>query len=184
MPSKLNQLLEQQLKQDFASIDNMLLVDYQGLNSEKMQEFRAKLRQSKLKMEVVKNSIFKIAVKDLPAGKIVENKDGVLKEDPLTGPVGVIHGGDSVVEAARFAVEWLKGNEKTIRFKAALMGQEVFGPTQVVELSKLPSRKELLAMLACTVQAPAQKLASTVQAGYARVVWALNALAEKLEKAS
>lgn len=182
MPSRLNLLLEEQLKNDFAEIDHMVLVDYQGLNSEKMAEFRDELREKGLHMEVVKNSIWKAAVKDAPAKLLVEDPEGALgDDDPLKGPTGVITGGESAIDCARFAVEWLKKNPETIALKAALMGEEVFPSAQVVALSKLPSRKELLAKMAATVQAPTQKLAATVQAGYARVLWGMQALADKLE---
>lgn len=182
MPSRLNLLLEEQLKQDFAEIDNMVLVDYQGLNSEKMAAFRDTLREKGLHMEVVKNSIWKQAVKDAPAGKLVDDPSGVLgDEDPLAGPTGIITGGESAIDCARFAVEWLKKNPETIQLKAALMGEEIFPSSQVVALSKLPSRQELLGMLANAVQSPLQKTAATIQATYAQIAWGMSALAEKLE---
>jgi|GEM_PF-4402639 len=182
MPSRLNLLLEAQLKNDFAEIDNMVLVDYQGLNSEKMASFRDQLRQQGLHMEVVKNSIWKSAVKDAPGNVLVEDPNGTLAgEDPLSGPTGIITGGESAIDCARFAVEWLKKNPETIQLKAALMGEEVFPSSQVVELSKLPSRKELLGMLANAVQSPMQKTAATIQAAYAQIGWGMQALAEKLE---
>lgn len=182
MPNRLNTLLEKQLKADFAAIDNMLVINYQGLDSEKMAAFRTELHANKFHMEVVKNSIFCKAVDGLPAGNLVKDPKGNLRgEDPFKGPSALIYGGESVVDVARFAVEWLKKNNDTIQLKAALMGTEVFPSGQIVELSKLPNRKELLSTMAATVQAPIQKLAATVQAGYARIVWGMNALAEKLE---
>lgn len=184
MASRLNKLLEDQLKKDFAEIDNMLLIDYQGLDSEKMAEFRDQLREKDLSMEVVKNSIFKRALASgLPAKALVDDADSVLGEnDPFSGPVGVIVGGESTIDCARFAVSWLKKNEDTISLKAGLMGEEVFGPNDIVTLSRLPSRKELLGMLANVVQSPIQKVAATMQATYSQVLWAFSALAEKLEK--
>jgi len=182
MPNRLNTLLEKQLKADFAAIDNMLVIDYQGLDSEKMAKFRTELHEAKFTMEVVKNSIFGKAVKDLPAGAFFEDKKGQLGgTDPFKGPSALIYGGESVVDVARFTVDWLKRNKDTISLKAALMGTEVFPGSQVVELSKLPNRKELLGSMAATVQAPIQKLAATVQASYAQILWGMNALAEKLE---
>ncbi len=178
MPNRLNTLLEKQLKADFAEIDNMLVVDYQGLDSEKMAAFRAELHKANLRMEVVKNSIFKKAAADLPSRPLV---DGIANVDAFKGPSAVIVGGDSVVDHARFVMDWLKKFDKSINVKAALMGAEVFAGSKVAELSKLPSRKELLSSAAATVQAPIQKLAATVQAGYARIAWGMNALAEKLE---
>jgi len=182
MPNRLNTLLEKQLKADFAAIDNMLVIDYQGLDSEKMAKFRTELHAANLHMEVVKNSIFRKASSGMPANALFEDKKGSLGgKNPLKGPSALLYGGESVVDVARFAVEWLKKNDKTISLKAALMGTEVFPGSQVVELSKLPNRKELLGTMAGTVQAPIQKLAATVQAGYAQVLWGMNALAEKLE---
>ncbi|MCK6440069.1 MAG: 50S ribosomal protein L10 [Planctomycetes bacterium] len=183
MPSKLNMLLEDQLRRDFAEIDNMLLVDYQGLNSEKMAEFRTKLRKSGLTMEVVKNTLFQRIAKEGKGKAIVEDPKGKLgSSGAFKGPVGIIYGGETVIDSARFAIKWLKDNENTIVLKGALMGEEVFAPGEIAALSKLPGRKELLGMMVNGIQAPIQKLAATMQAGYSRVLWAFNALAEKLEK--
>jgi ribosomal protein L10 len=62
------------------------------------------------------------------------------------------------------------------------MGADVLSADGIKQISTLPGRKELLSQLAGGMLAVPQKLAATLQTGYAQVLWAFKALEEKLEK--
>ena len=64
MPNMLNELLVEQYRRDLNEIDNVVAIDFSGLNSEKMAEFRTELRKASLTMEVVKNRIAVHALKE------------------------------------------------------------------------------------------------------------------------
>jgi large subunit ribosomal protein L10 len=179
MPNMLNELLVEQYQQDLGELDNLVAIDYSGLNAEKMEEFRSSLRAANLTMEVVKNRIAVKALKDKAMQPLVESEQG---KAIFTGQTAFLYGGEGAIDAAKFAQKWLKDNENTITVKGGQMGDEILDPAGVQQISTLPGKTELLSMMAGGFLSVPQKLVGTMQSGYSQVLWAFNALAEKLEK--
>lgn len=179
MPNLLNELLVEQYQRDLGEIDNVVAIDYSGLNSEKMAEFRDGLRKADLTMEVVKNRIAVHALKDSGMKPLIESEQG---KAVFGGQTAFLFGGEGAIDAAKFATAWLKKNDKTIQLKGGLMGTDVLDTDGVKQISTLPGKKELQSQLAAGFLAVPQKLAATMQTGYAQVLYAFNALAEKLEQ--
>lgn len=179
MPNVLNELLVEQYRRDLGELDNLVAIDYSGLNSEKMSEFRTELRKANLTMEVVKN---RIAVHALKEGALQPLLESEQSKTVFSGQTAFLFGGEGAIDAAKFATKWLKANDKTIALKGGLMGKDVLDADGVKQISTLPGKKELLSQMGGGFLALPQKLAGTMQAGYAQVLYAFNALAEKLEK--
>ncbi|MCB9893748.1 MAG: 50S ribosomal protein L10 [Planctomycetes bacterium] len=179
MPNMLNELLVEQYRRDLGELDNLVAIDYSGLNSEKMSEFRTELRKANLTMEVVKN---RIAVHALKEGALQPLLESEQSKTVFSGQTAFLFGGEGAIDAAKFATKWLKANDKTIALKGGLMGKDVLDADGVKQISTLPGKKELLSQMGGGFLALPQKLAGTMQAGYAQVLYAFNALAEKLEK--
>ncbi|MCC6574541.1 MAG: 50S ribosomal protein L10 [Planctomycetes bacterium] len=183
MPNKLNQMLVDQITRGMSKLDNVVIIDYQGLNSLKMAQFRSELRKAKLTMEVVKNRIASTALKAHGLKPLIEHdKKLPRKQQIFRGPTAVLFGGDGTVDIAKFTTKWMKENKDTIKVKAGQMGHDVLDVKQVEASATLPGRKELLSTLAGDFLALPQKMAATLQAGYARIAYGFNALANKLEK--
>lgn len=180
MPNELNTMLAEQYKQALGGVKEAVVVDPSALDSEKMAQFRSELRKANLTMEVVKNRIALHALKDAGLKALVSHESA---RHVFKGTTGLIFGADGAIDAAKFATKWLAANKDTIKVKGGLMGPDVLDANGVTQISTLPSRAELLSMMAGGFLAAPQKVAATMQAGYARVLWAFNALAEKLEKA-
>ncbi|MBZ0137820.1 MAG: 50S ribosomal protein L10 [Planctomycetes bacterium] len=179
MPNLLNELLVEQYRQDLGELDSVVAIDYSGLNSEKMAQFRDELRKANLTMEVVKNRIAVHALKDKGMQPLIES---TLGGDIFSGQTALLFGAEGAIDAAKFATKWLKGNDKTITLKGGQMGSDVLDADGVKQISTLPGKKELLSMMVGGFVSVPQKLAATMQTGYAQVLYAFNALAEKLEK--
>lgn len=179
MPNVLNELLIEQYRESMGTLDNVVAIDYSGLNSEKMALFRSELRNASLTMEVVKN---RIAVQALKEGALKPLIDSETGKTVFAGQTAFLFGAEGAIDAAKFVTKWLKANAKTIQLKGGQMGNDVLSADGVKQISTLPGRKELLSQMGGGFLAIPQKLAGTVQAGYAQVVYAFNALAEKLEK--
>jgi large subunit ribosomal protein L10 len=178
MPNMLNELLVEQYRRDLGELDNLVAIDYSGLNSEKMALFRTELRKANLTMEVVKNRIAVHALKEGAMQPLLESEQAGAV---FAGSTAFLFGGEGAIDAAKFATKWLKANDKTITLKGGLMGKDVLDADGVKQISALPGKKELLSQMGGGFLALPQKIAGTMQAGYAQVLYAFNALAEKLE---
>lgn len=182
MAQTLNELLADQYRRQLGEIDNVVAIDFQGLNSEKMAEFRSKLRSAKLVMEVVKNRIAVHALKDGGLAPLVE-QDAASPKGPriFRGQTAFLFGADGAVDAAEFATSWLKDHADSIIIKGGQMGADVLDAADVRNIASLPSRTELLSTLAGDFLSVPQKVAAAFQAGYAQVLYAFNALGDKFE---
>jgi large subunit ribosomal protein L10 len=179
MPNMLNELLVSQYENHLGELSDVIVIDYSGLNSEKMAEFRTKLRSANLTMTVIKNRLAVQALKEKGMQPLLESETG---KDVFRGPTAVIYGPEGAIDAAKFTIQWLKANDKTIKLKGGQMGAEVLDEQGVRAVSTLPNREELLSQMAGGFLAVPQKLAATMQAGYSQVLWAFKALEEKLEQ--
>jgi large subunit ribosomal protein L10 len=180
MPNTLNTMLIEQYQRSLGSLEEVVVIDYSGLNSEKMSMFRTELRKANLTMEVVKNRIAVTALKEQGLKSLLGSDSA---PDIFKGPTALLFGAEGAIDAAKFATTWLRDNADTIKIKGGQMGRDVLSAEGVRGVSTLPNRKELLSTMAGGFLAMPQKLAATMQAGYTKVLWAFKALEEKLEKA-
>lgn len=128
-------------KADRASI--AVVTDFKGLKVEELTILRSKLRESGVDYHVVKNTLARIAVTD--------GQHEVLK-DSFKENCAVAFGYDDPVSCAKVLVEYAKGNKKFLLKTASLEGKLI--DTQgLTDLSKLPSREELLAKTLGTMNA-------------------------------
>ena len=147
----------------------MILTDYTGLTVQQMTAFRRNCRSKGIDCRVVKNRLARIAAQNT-------GKDGL--GDHLKGPTAVLFGMDSQVDAARIAVEFSKENDK-LQIKGGFVDGRFLAPDQVVALSKVPSRDELLSMMMGSINAPARGLAVVTNGVAAALCRAVDAVAKQ-----
>jgi len=147
----------------------VVLADYCGLTVAQMTQLRRKLHESKSSMSVIKNRLFKRALKELSISGL---------DEYLKGPVAVASSDDDPVLPAKVLVEFAKNNEK-LKLKAGLMDKKVLSLAMLKELANLPSREILLARLLGTLNAPATNIVGVLAAIPRQLVTALNAIKEK-----
>lgn len=154
--------LQQQLKDS----PNLYLTDFTGLNVERMTDLRRRLRQAGVQYVVVKNTLMQRA--------LTANKIDAL-DDHLTGPTGMILAGDNSIEAAKVLTEFAKEDDRP-EIKVGLLDGKPMSPSEIARLAKLPSREELLAQLAGTMQAPIAGFLGVMNAVLTQFAGALEAL--------
>lgn len=145
------------------------LMYFKGLNVAEITELRKKLREARISMKVVKNTLAKRALRE--AG--VENFDSY-----FTGPTGVIWSKEDSVIPARLLLEFLKNRPKGA-IKAGLVDGSVVKAEQMEIVSKLPTKRELFAKVASALNAPMVKLARVLNAVPTKLVRTVDALREK-----
>lgn len=142
---------------------SIVLANYSGLTVGQMTQFRRNCRANSVECRVVKNRLARIAAEKVGAGVL---------RDALKGPTAIVFGAASQVDPARLVVEFAKDNDKML-IKGGYVDGQLLDAQQVVALSQIPSREELLAKMMGSISSPARGLACTVNgvaAALARVI--------------
>jgi large subunit ribosomal protein L10 len=140
-----------EVSKQLAGAQAVILAEYRSITVRDMTELRRKARGSGVYLRVLKNTLARRAVADTPFKGLTEKMVGPLAYGISRDPVA----------AAKVLQGFAKDNEKFV-IKAGAMPNVVMSPREVAELAKLPSRQELLAQLAATLQAPIAKFVRTL----------------------
>ena len=131
----------EQLTNDFANTTAVVICDYKGLTVSELEELRKAARAKDAKVQVVKNTLATIALKN--AGM-----EGVEIKD-----TNIFVWSDDVIAAAKVAADFAKKSDKFV-IKAGYLDKEPADVAKIEAFAKLPGREELLGMLAATWMAP------------------------------
>ena len=148
-----------------ASDGAAVVAEYRGLTVAEMTQLRRNAQQQAIYLRVVKNTLVRRAA---------EGSKFACLSDELTGPLALAVGKDPV-SVAKIMSSFAKGNEKFV-IKASAMGGKLMGKGDLEALATLPSREQLLATLARTLQAPIATFARTLNEVPSKFVRALAAV--------
>ena len=160
------------LRDKFSRAKGVIFTNYKGLTVAEMMQMRRILKEAEIEYKVVKNTLARIAAEQTP----VE-----VARDEFVGPVGLAIGYDDPVLVAKKVLEYKKEKED-FEIRCGVIEGRLMDLEGIKAVSKLPSREVQLAMLAGAMKAPAQKMASVLQATIRKLAYALNALKEKKEQ--
>jgi len=135
----------------FAKTSVVVVAHYAGLTVAQMTKLRSEMRSAGGKVKVAKNRLVKLALEGTDAKGIA---------DLLKGPTCLAFSADPVA-APKIAVKFAKANEKFVILGGA-MGTTVLDAKGVNSLADLPSLDELRGKLIGLTQAPASKIARTL----------------------
>ena len=127
----------------------VLLTDYRGITVEDVTSLRNTLRDAKSEYRVIKNNIVRRALD--------ANGENAL-DSVLEGPTAIIIAEEDYVEPLKAIYKFSKDNE-FYKIKGGIVEGKVMSVDELVALAKLPSRQELLGMLAGALLGNIQKLA-------------------------
>lgn len=163
-----------QLKEKFANAQSVVLVDFTGVTVEKITQVRSKLRKAGVHYEVIKNTLAKKAMPGTPVESLAGYYEGI---------TGTAISFDDPAAPAKVLTEVVKEVD-AIKFKAAMVGGQAFGPEAVPELAKLPSKKDIQAQLLATIQAPVTHIVAGINAPLRDFVFAIDAIRRSREEQS
>lgn len=141
------------LQEEFTGYDSYIFTDYRGMTVSQITDIRKALKKDNAEYRVVKNRYAQLAFKNL-------DKTGA--EDKMKGPTAVaLVKGDTANVVAK-VLFGAKKDGVSIDVKGAIFNGEVISGEEIENISKLPSKLELIASLMGTMKAPVQKLAATL----------------------
>lgn len=168
MSKFLKELQLKHLKRQFDSVDDLLFVNVVGIDANETNEFRLKLREKEMSVEVVPNRLTRILLKE-------RGVDGV--DDLLKGPSAIAWGGPGIVELAKEISDWAKKLEN-LSIKGGCVSGQTLDAGGVEKLSKLPSREELLGRIVMLAQAPFANVAMLAMSPHGRLAGQVKAIAD------
>lgn len=148
-----------ELNETFSKAKFAVVADYCGLKVTELEKLRGDLRDSNAQIQIAKNTLLRLAVKDTDYEGLSEY---------FTGTTAIAFSFEEPVGVAKALTAFAKEFE-ALEIRSAGLEGSVLSADDVVALSKLPSKDELRAMLLGTMAA--------VPTGFVRV---LNAIPQKL----
>ena len=171
---KVKELMVKEMKDAFTENQGFVFSSFDKIKATEMDALRRKLKQSGSKYFVIKNRIGKIALEE--AG--LKEFTGLLEEKSSVG-IGVIK--DDPVKIAKLLIEFSKKNKDFKVANGYLEGQ-VLTPEKIKELSQLPGREQLIAMVMSAMNAPIAGFVGVLSSVLRSLCYAVNAIKEQKEK--
>lgn len=175
MSKAVKKLICSELESRFSGVDAAVLIGIKGLDAESMHDLRSTLNGQGGRLTIVKNSLARLAFRNLGLPEQMV--------DLVDGQIGIATGTEEPTTLAKTLADWNK-KHAGIEIRGALIEQKVIDAQQVAELAKLPSREQMLGILAATLNAPASSFVRVLAGTIRGLCTALNAVREEREKAS
>lgn len=162
MPNaKILEMKKEQVAQTAELLKNAqtgILVDYRGLNVEEDTALRTKLREANVKYFVIKNTLLRLAAKEVGLEAL---------DDVLHGPTALAVSAEDAVAPAKVLSDFAKENEK-LEIKSGFMDGAVMSLDEIKQLASTPNMETLIAKIMGSLNSPISSLArllSTIAEG-------------------
>lgn len=152
----------------------VILTDYRGLKVSDLNELRKRLRTAGVEYQVAKNTLTRIAARQL--GRTAIERD-------LEGPTALALGYQDPVDAAKALSEYMR-TSRLLSVKAALLGDRRLSAEEVTRLAELPPREQLRAEVVGALQGPLAALVGVLNGLLTNVVYAIDQRVQQRQPAS
>ena len=160
----------EELNELFKKSTCAIIAEYRGVNANDMTALRRDLRSANCKLKVTKNTLAKIAARDTGFEAV---------GSMLAGPVSIVFAmGEDVSKPAKVLFDFAKANDKMNIVGGVLEGLAM-GAAEVKKLASMPPKPVVQGMLLGLFQAPARNFVGVLAAAPRKMLYALNAIADK-----
>ena len=150
---ELKQPIVEAIAEEIKDAQSVVLVDYRGLTVAQDTELRKQLREAGVVYKVYKNTMMKRAF---------EGTEFAGLEDCLEGPSAIAISKDDATAPARILCKFAK-DAPALELKGGVVEGNVYDIAGLTELSKIPSREELLSRLLGSMQSPITNFARVIK---------------------
>ena len=150
---ELKQPIVQAIAEEIKDAQSVVLVDYRGLTVAQDTELRKQLREAGIIYKVYKNTMMKRAF---------EGTECEALENCLEGPSAIAISKDDATAPARILCKFAK-DAPALELKGGVVEGTAYDVAGLTELSKIPSREELLSKLLGSLQSPIANFARVIK---------------------
>jgi len=142
------------LKTELAKVSTVILTTFQGISVEEDTKLRRAVQAAGGKYQVVKNTLAELAGTGTPA-------EGVLKN--LKGTHSIAYTQTDPVALAK-ALTKIAKDVPAFQFKSGVVEGKVVSINEIKQLADMPSKEELISKIMFLLNAPAQRIATALNA--------------------
>jgi large subunit ribosomal protein L10 len=142
------------LKLELAKVSTVILTTFQGITVEDDTKLRRAVQAAGGKYQVVKNTLAERAGAGTPAENLLKN---------LSGTNSIAFTQTDAVALAK-ALTKIAKDVPAFQFKSGVVEGRVISIAEIQQLANLPSKEELLSKIMFLLNAPAQRIAMTLNA--------------------
>jgi large subunit ribosomal protein L10 len=150
-----------------------LVTDYRGLTVAEITELRKKLREVDAELIVAKNTLTLLAAKETGHSAI---------EPLLAGPTALTFAHSDAQKAAKAITDFNRGPKKLV-VRGGLLGTALLSGDALDQVTKMPTRQQVLAEVLGGIAAPASGIVGVLNAAITNIVYVLQAQVDKLQPA-
>ncbi len=161
-------VLDETLKK-FQDSNGIVITNYQGLTVEAMNKLRRELEKVGATYKVIKNTLSKKILDELKINSNLKNM--------FTGVTGIVFCSD-YINAIKVLTDFEKKN-KVFKIKGGFIEKKVCLLNEIVEISKLSSKEELIGKLVILLNSPLQRLANLLTSQQRGLVTVLKSISDK-----
>ena len=159
------------LKDKIAKAKSIVFIKFIGLGVKDNEDLRIKLKQENNEYYVVKKTLLNLAFKD----SLIED----LNIKNLSGQVATVFSYNDEVGQAKIIDKFKKDKQGKIEFLGGILENKFIDTILVNKLAKLPSKIELYAKIAGSINAPIYGLVNVLAGNLKKLVYALSAIKDK-----
>ena len=175
MSKNMKSMLVDDLKGRLGGVGDLIVVSLGRLDAQKTTQLRQALRKKKIQLQLVKNSLARMATSGTPLAPAFEKAEGML---------AIAWGGEDVVDLAK-ELDRLAGVKDYEGFECrggALDGARL-EPSDVKKVAKWPTRTEQLSLLSGQISSLASTLSGQILSAGGGLAGQIASRVETLEKA-
>jgi len=152
------------IKQNVEESKSIVFASYTGLKVNETNELRKQLDEIGAKYEIVKNSLLKITNKDFN----------------FEGPTAAVYSFEDEIAGIKKFFEFTK-DKKDIQILGGYIDDKLITQDEVITLSNLPSKDEMIAKLIGSMNAPLSNFVGVNREVYSKFVRVIKAYKDKQE---
>jgi large subunit ribosomal protein L10 len=157
------------LTEQFKNSKSAIVLSFSKLTVEKDQQFRNELRETGATYRVVKNTLARMAV---------EGTEFEGAREHFKGVTSIAWTSNDPVDLSKVIAKYIKEQKDIFEFKTGVVDGRVITVTEVNAIASLPSKEELIGKLLYLLNAPAQRLATVLNAVPRNLAVVLQQVAE------
>jgi large subunit ribosomal protein L10 len=170
MPNNKNVELLKNVQEKVAKSKSILLSDFKGVNSKDLTSFREDIRSKGGEVFVSKNTLLKIALKGMEGDEKAS--------DSLAGQTVAVVAYEDPISTIKAFFDFAKKVEN-LKAKGGFFESKFVDEKGLIEISKLPSKEELIGRLIGSMNSPVYKFVNTLNQSKSKIVYVLSSISSQ-----